>query len=396
MDAAWLGELADSHPAVASSIQAAGHAHGKGMKSYLLMMGIRLIEMRRVLKPDGSVWLHCDDTAGSYLRMLMDAIFGTGWYRNEVTWKRSHGAKNLAGRFHREADNLLYYAGKGATWNPPYQPLSDDYVEKWYKGVDADGRRWMAGDLLAPGSGGYQYEFLGETKRWRMPEMRAKQLLDQGRIVHESTTPGSRRKVARIKRYLDESKGALIGSIWTDIKLVKGNSKERVGYPTQKPLALLERVIKASSNEGDVVLDPFCGCATTCVAAESLGRRWIGIDLSEKAAELVAQRLHNTEGLFNRSIRRDDIPLRTDIDKPPHYRTLAHVVYGEAEGCCHYCGVHFEFRNTSLDHKVPKSKGGTDHKKNIVLSCFGCNIAKGDMGYYEFKAKRAKLVAAAT
>ncbi len=162
---------------------------------------------------------------------------------------------------------------------------------------------------------------------------------------------------------------------------MQSRSKERIGYPTQKPLALLERIIRASSNEGDMVLDPFCGCATACVAAENLGRKWVGIDLSPKAIELVNVRLRAAMGdLFHDRMvtARTDIPRRTDIDAPIPYRQNRHVLFGEQEGRCNGCRTEFPFRIFEVDHKIPRSRGGTDHIENLQLLCAHCNRTKGD------------------
>ena len=168
---------------------------------------------------------------------------------------------------------------------------------------------------------------------------------------------------------------------WTDIGPISSQANERLGYPTQKPLALLERIIKASSNLGDMVLDPFCGCATACVAAESLGREWVGIDLSPKAIELVNVRLQAAMGgLFHDRLvtARTDIPRRTDIDAPIPYRQNRHVLFGQQEGRCNGCRTEFPFRAFSVDHFIPRSRGGTDHIENLQLLCGHCNSVKGD------------------
>ena len=173
----------------------------------------------------------------------------------------------------------------------------------------------------------------------------------------------------------------LIQDMIDDIQPISAQASERVGYPTQKPLALLERIIKASSNEGDMVLDPFCGCATACVAAENLGRQWIGIDLSEKAVELVNMRLQQSLGsLFHHGYvtARTDIPRRTDIDAPRNYRQNGHVLYGQQEGHCTGCKSHFEYRHLEVDHRIPRSRGGTDHLDNLQMLCSHCNRLKGD------------------
>ena len=192
-------------------------------------------------------------------------------------------------------------------------------------------------------------------------------------MIHYSSKGG----MPRLKGYLPPDAGQLPGDIWTDINVLNARAKERVNYPTQKPLALLERIIKASSNEGDMVLDPFCGCATACIAAEKLGRQWVGIDISPKAADLVKLRLHNEIGLFWQGTHRTDIPMRTDLGVLPSYRTHKHTLFGKQEGLCGGCLVMFPFRNMTIDHIVPQSKSGTDHIDNLQLLCNACNSMKG-------------------
>lgn len=182
----------------------------------------------------------------------------------------------------------------------------------------------------------------------------------------------------RLKRYLDSTKGTAAEDIFVDIGRLEANSKERVGYPTQKPLALLERIIKASSNEDDIVLDPFCGCATACVAADRLDRQWAGIDLSPLAAKLVRQRIQAEGPLLYDLTHREDIPKRTDVGKLPPYKTHKHTLFGKQEGVCNGCRITFPFQNFTIDHVVPQSKGGTDHIDNLQLLCAACNSKKGN------------------
>ncbi len=182
--------------------------------------------------------------------------------------------------------------------------------------------------------------------------------------------------VPQYKKYLEDSKGRTITNDWGDIEQAAGS--ETIGYPTQKPLALLERIIKASSNEGDVVLDPFAGCATACVSAETLHRQWVGIDLSPLAAKLVKSRLKDEFKLFYELNHRTDVLHRTDLGKLPSYRTHKHQLFGKQEGRCGGCRVAFPFRNFTIDHVIPQSQGGSDHFDNLQLLCGACNSVKGD------------------
>jgi DNA modification methylase len=271
------------------------------MMAYLAMMAPRLVELRRVLKPTGSLYLHCDPTASHYLKLLCDAIFGKERFLAEIIWKRSSAhsdakqGRKQPGRIH---DIILLYSKTDEwIWNWLYTAYDEEYTDSFYKHVEPEtGRRYRLGDITAPGGAdpakrNPHYEFLGVTRYWRYSKERMQKLYQQGRIIQ--TKPGA---VPSYKRYLDEMKGVSLQDLWTDITPIPAQAKERLGYPTQKPIALLERIIQASSNPGDMVLDPFCGCGTTIDAAEKLGRKWIGIDITQLAITLIKKRLRDTYG----------------------------------------------------------------------------------------------------
>jgi len=285
-------------PSTVSTIVAALRA-GIGenqMMAYLVEMAVRLVELHRVLKPTGSLYLHCDPTASHYLKVLLDAIFDARNFRNEISWKRFSG-KNDPKRYGRIHDILLYYSRSDTCrWNTEYGPFEPDYVEENYRYVEPEtGRRYRRGDLTANKPGGdVDYEWHGmrpyEGRHWAYSRANMDKMLAEGRIEFRSTG------MPVYRRYLDQQPGVPLQDMWTDIRLHAG-SKERLGWDTQKPVALLERVIAASSNPGDIVLDPFCGCGTALVAAQKLDRRWIGIDVTYLSIAVMKARLKDSFGL---------------------------------------------------------------------------------------------------
>jgi site-specific DNA-methyltransferase (adenine-specific) len=276
---------------VAKLIDALHDAIGSNdVMAYLVMMTARLIELHRVLRPTGSLYLHCDPTASHYLKLVLDQIFGPVNFRNEIVWKRTsaHSDSRVFGNAH---DVMFYYSKSNQfIHNKQYQPYGKEYVDSHYRNKDKDGRVYRTSDLTAKGltGGGYFYEWHGITGLWRAPIERMREWESQGRIRYTRTGK------AEYIRYLDEMPGIPGQDIWDDISPINPQAKEKLGYETQKPLTLLERIIQASSNEGDIVLDPFCGCGTAVVAAQKLNRRWIGIDITNLAIALMRNRLKDS------------------------------------------------------------------------------------------------------
>ena len=320
------GLLADKEPAVYSIVEASRRAYGPSMMSYLMFMALRLMEMKRILSPSGSIYLHCDPTASHYLKCLMDGIFGKTKFRNEIVW--CYTGPSVAKRdFPRKRDTIL----------------SDVMGDEWTFNAD---------DVRVP------YTKLNTNKG--------------GKMGGEELDPKLAEKYA--------ARGKVPESWWSKFSPVGRLKNELTGYPTQKPLKLLNRIISASSNKNDLVFDPFCGCATALVSADRLGRQWIGCDLSPKAVELVDMRIAKDRGAlaWGGCIALETPPTRTDQGKLPPARRHAHRLYGEQEGNCIGCDLHFPFKVMEVDHILPRSKGGTDAPENLQMLCCACNRSKGD------------------
>ena len=289
---------------VANALQAFYTLLGESnMMAYLAMMAPRLVELRRVLKPTGSIYLHCDPTASHYLKLLLDAVFGPENFVSEVVWRRTSAHSNASRKYAAVHDILLFYGKRSPrrTWNKQFEPYSEDYIQTHFVHVDPDGRRFRRVDMRSPGprpnlrydytaSNGITYK--PHPNGWVVSREKMEELDREGRLFFPAKKDGRLRR----KLYLDDSAGVPVSDNWTDIKPIFATGAERLGYPTQKPEALLERIITASSNEGDVVLDPFCGCGTAVAVAHRLKRRWVGIDITHLAVNLMKHRLLNAFG----------------------------------------------------------------------------------------------------
>ncbi len=292
--------LHQSNTEVAGMIEALRRFLGESdMLAYLTMMANRLIELHRVLKPTGSLYLHCDPTASHYLKIVLDSVFGPACFRNEIVWKRQSAHSDAKTKFPAVSDVVLFYAKtKDAEFHPLYTTHDQSYLDKFYRHDDEDGRgAYRLGDMASPNPRpNMMYEWMGfasPMKGWRYQRETMQKLHDEGRIQYPRNPDGTLNTSRRpsLKRYLDEQEGSIVTNVWDDIQPLHAAAAEALGYPTQKPLALLERIINASSTPGNIVLDPFCGCGTAVHAAEKLGRGWIGIDITHLAVSLIERRM---------------------------------------------------------------------------------------------------------
>lgn len=296
------------------------------MMAYLVMMTARLLELHRVLKPTGNLFLHCDPTASHYLKVVLDTIFGVQNFRNEIVWRRTgthSDSKQGAPHMGRVHDIIFYYAKtEQALRYEVHTQYDPKYLRRTYRHTEPEtGRRYRLDNLTGPGGarkGNPEYEFLGVTRHWRYSKEKMQKLYEEGRIIQKR--PGL---VPAYKRYLDEMPGVALQDVWDDIRPLGAQAKERLGYPTQKPTALLERIVQIGSQPGDLVLDPFCGCGTAIVAAQQLGRRWIGIDITHLAIAMNRFRLHDR---FDNAVQYEvvrvpkDLPTARELAKADRYQ----------------------------------------------------------------------------
>ena len=413
----WVEEVEYRRPALFYLINGAKLSHGESMAGYLTFMSVRLIEMHRILKNSGSIYLHCAPHASHYLKIIMDALFGEQAYRAHITWRRT-SAHNNSRSFGNVSDNILFYSFQ-ARINPNNirVPLDEEYVEQFYRYEDERGA-FRVGDLTAaelrtgesshpwrnydPNNIGRHWAipFSGNYARWielnvipgyRQIASPLERLdaLDRAGLIYFPDSEG----MPGLKRYLSGNPGQVPSNLWTDIRPISNRSRERTGYPTQKPLALLERVISASSNEGDLVLDPFCGCATACIAAEKLGREWIGIDIASLAPTILENRAKrelqiplsdgNGEAWedWSSSMRAESLPpARTDLNllSPVNPQSEREFLYSTQQRRCAGCQYELPLHVLTVDHIQPRSRGGLDSVGNLQLMCHTCNAIKGD------------------
>ena len=417
----WLESIKDDNPALSQAIEAARVTHADDTAAFLCFLSVRLLEMHRILKDTGSIYLHCDHTANAYIRMCMDAIFGKNNFRNEIIWERASsrakGCQHPSKAFGKDTDTIFYYSkSKSATHNVITRPLTETEMEEKFPDIDEKGRRYNTEVPIfrAPSMGerpNLCYEYKGfrnpHPSGWRVSRDNLKAMDEAGDIIWREGKSPLR------KSYADDYDGKPIGTLWINIPIAGG--KERTGSPDQKPLKLYKRIIKAGSNEGDLVLDPFCGCATTIIAARNLNRRWVGIDrrldakyhvvcriagINKKERERLESQPDFADWVQNQMAKyeahyRSDAPERTDNGEPAA-PTLEQVIPVAEEYALEHKEMHKilveqfglkcwgcsfkppDERYLELDHIDPRSSGGSNQLDNRALLCRPCNQKKSN------------------
>ena len=413
----WIDEIELRRPSLYHLINGAKLAHSESMAGYLTFMSVRLLELHRILKPTGSIYLHCDQTASHYLKGIMDALFGPENYRTQIIWRRT-SAHNDARTFGNICDTVLFYSSQlRINVDDVRVPLDADYVERFYRFADERGQ-YRLGDLTAPRLGTGEtgqlwrgYDPNPSRRQWNAPlrghyaawvdetvipgyrnissPLARLDALDAAGLIHYPDDGG----MPRLKRYLAGSLGQIPSNLWTDIRPVSAWAREYTGWRTQKPLALLQRIISASSRPGDLVMDPFCGCATACIAAERLERQWIGIDILPQAAEVLSNRARRElqipmNGAGERGWEdwtpfiQSEPPRRSDLARlgPVNPQSDKELLYASQNHRCAGCRYELPLHVLTVDHITPRALGGLDSIVNLQLMCHTCNAIKGDRG----------------
>ena len=410
----WMNAIFGKHPSLYAAIHAANKTAGDDMGAFLCWMAVRVLEMHRVLKPTGSIYLHCDQTASHYLKAMMDAIFGRENFRNEIVWRRTvrgfKGSQFLPLSYNVNTDSILFYVKTSDAvfdMSNVLEPYAPNYLAKAFKLEDERGVYYLDVAFNRRSTSPrpnlcYEYKgfFPPYPSGWKIGKPRMEELDRDGDIVVQND---------QLYRKVRPKAGRIRNNLWDDVGEAKG--KERTGYPTQKPLALYKRMIEASSNPGDMVLDPFAGCATTCVAAEQLGRQWIGIDIREESGDVIRERLENevNENMAWDAIVRTptEAPERTDGGAPVvpelavvgRKRNARRIPVSKLRGDlverdglrCQGCGwVPHQVDYLQVDHNQPKSLQGTDEMDNLALLCDPCNCKKSNkLTIHELRQARA-------
>ena len=398
VDEAYLENLIEYYPYLVQFIHTIGKIYNENMKAYITYMSQRIIEMKRILKKTGIIYFHCDNTASHYVKIVLDRIFGKNNLINEIYWKRlvvsGKGSQYKSRKFGSNTDVLLAYSKSKDYYFHPYRKISKEEMQVKFP-YGSEPNRYKLGTRIfrSPAAGDRPnlcFEWRGHkppsTAGWAMSKDRLEEEYKKGNIIIKENGKLERRVYE--KDYIGEP----IGNLWTDLEPI--SASERTGYPTQKPLSLLRRIIETSSKKGDLILDPFCGCATTCVASQQLDRRWIGIDISETSAKLVANRLGDDGGLFTNFVNLKNPPKRKKIKEIKITKNIKEKLFDTQKGKCNACDVEFEIRNLEIDHIIPKAANGGDYYENFQLLCSSCNRVKGDrpMSYLKMKLEKIDKV----
>lgn len=380
-----LSMIRYGYSAVVSVIDTLAEVNGDEWRNYLIYMGVRLVEMRRVLKDTGSIYLHCDPTMNAGLKLLMDAVFGNKQFRNEIVWRRATKPKHSPKSFGAFTDHILFYMkGKRASFYPVKLPSNTESMKRFRRTEEETGRRYYLRSLdinRRDNRKGKVLVFRGKEYTPKNSWQWSQETLD-ARLAENPHVVQVKNGTLHFRQYAD---GEPITNLWDNI--APPPPEESTGYPTEKPMELLRRIIKASSKRGDIVLDPFCGCATTCVAAEELGREWVGIDIGKEAVDFVLAKLRKATEAGRVLWNPVEAPVHHinvfEGDKLPRIKqaydkeAVSAKLYRDQNKICAVCDESVKARLMHIDHITPKARGGRDEIENFQLLCSDCNQRKG-------------------